>query len=225
MSTETSTPPTPVTPATPVPAPPRGVKSSFGVALLATLAVCLVVLGAAVLRPGARPPERLGALPDFTFTRQDGQPFGRAQLLGRPFVANFIFTRCPTICPVFTQKMARLQQKTAGEPLALVSFSVDPKYDTPERLTAYAARYHADPARWSFLTGDYTRLQETVVGGFKIAMGRNGEDEDDIPSIFHGSHFVLVDGSGEIRGYYNSDDDEAVERLLRDAGWLLRSGG
>jgi len=217
MSTDTST--------TPASAPKRFVNHSFWVALAATAAACLLLLGMAVLRPGPQPPGRLGALPDFTFTRQDGQPFGRAQLLGRPFVANFIFTRCPTICPVFTQKMARLQKLTEGENLALVSFSVDPKYDTPERLTEYAARYHADPARWSFLTGDYTRLQETVVGGFKIAMGRNGEDENDIPSIFHGSHFVLVDGSGEIRGYYSSEDDDAVERLRQDAGWLLRSGG
>ncbi|ATB29629.1 SCO family protein [Melittangium boletus] len=217
MSTDTST--------TPASAPTRFVNSSFWVALAATAAACLLLLGMAVMRPGPVPPQRLGALPDFTFTRQDGQPFGRAQLLGRPFVANFIFTRCPTICPVFTQKMARLQKLTEGENLALVSFSVDPKYDTPERLTEYAARYHADPARWSFLTGDYTRLQETVVGGFKIAMGRNGEDENDIPSIFHGSHFVLVDGSGEIRGYYNSEDDDAVERLRQDAGWLLGSGG
>ncbi|WP_434384801.1 SCO family protein [Melittangium boletus] len=206
-------------------APPRSAPTFFWVALLATAAVCLLLLGVALVRPGDKPPERLGALPDFTFTRQDGQPFGRAQLLGRPFVANFIFTRCPTICPVFTQKMARLQTLTEGERLALVSFSVDPKYDTPERLSAYAARHHADPQRWSFLTGDYTRLQDTVVGGFKIAMGRNGEDENDIPSIFHGSHFVLVDGSGEIRGYYNSEDDDAVERLRRDAGWLLRAGG
>jgi protein SCO1 len=223
MSTDTPTPsssaPLPTTPAA-APAPPR-----WGWAVLAVAATCLLLLGVALLRPGSKPPERLGALPAFTFTRQDGQPFGLAQLKGRPFVANFIFTRCPTICPVFTQKMARLQKRTEGKDLALVSFSVDPQYDTPERLTAYAARYGANPARWSFLTGDYTRLQETVVGGFKIAMGRNGENEDDIPSIFHGSHFVLVDGTGEIRGYYNSEDDDAVERLLSDARWLTHAGG
>ena len=222
MSTETPTTPSPAAPpTTPSPAAP----TRWGWMALAVAATCLLLLGVALLRPSAPPPERLGALPDFTFTRQDGQPFGLAQLKGEPFVANFIFTRCPTICPVFSQKMARLQKQTEGQPLALVSFSVDPNYDTPERLTAYATRFGANPARWSFLTGDYTRLQETVVGGFKIAMGRNGESEDDIPSIFHGSHFVLVDGTGEIRGYYNSDDDEAVERLLRDARWLVRAGG
>jgi protein SCO1/2 len=141
-------------------------------------------------------------------------------------VANFIFTRCPTICPVFTQKMARFQKQTDefGGQLALVSFSVDPEYDTPERLTAYAAKHGADPARWSFLTGDYQQLKGIIVGGFKMAMGRNEEDPQDLPNIFHGSHFVLVDRTGEIRGYYNSEHDDEVERLLREAKQLVRGG-
>ena len=207
----------------PSPAPP----ASRFLAVAVAAAACLALAGAALVRQRSEPLPRLGALPDFTFTRQDGQPFGRAQLRGHPFVANFIFTRCPTVCPVFTRKMAQFQKRTAhlGPELALVSFSVDPKYDTPERLSAYATRHGADPARWSFLTGDYTRLQDTVVGGFKIAMGREGTDENDIPSIFHGSHFVLVDGEGEIRGYYNGEDDEAVDRLARDTERLLRERG
>ncbi|HYO53660.1 SCO family protein [Archangium sp.] len=189
-------------------------------------AVCLVLLVVGLLRPREEPLQRLGRLPAFTFTRQDGQPFGLKQLEGRPWVANFIFTRCPTICPVFTRKLAHFQKQTAdlGGELALVSFSVDPKYDTPERLTAYAAKHGADPVRWSFLTGDYEQLKDTIVGGFKIAMGRHSEDENDIASIFHGSHFVLVDRTGEIRGYYDSEHDEDVERLRRDAERLVRSG-
>jgi protein SCO1 len=219
MSTTSAPATTPTSP--PPSAPARGPWVA-----LATGALCLLLLGVAVLMPRPGALRRLGTLPDFTFTRQDGQPFGRAQLLGQPFVANFIFTRCPSICPVFTQKMARLQKRTEplGSRLALVSFSVDPGYDTPERLTAYAARHGADPARWSFLTGDYTRLQETIVGGFKIAMGRESEDQNDIPGIFHGSHFVLVDATGEIRGYYDSEDDDTVERLTRDAEHLVRGG-
>ena len=211
------------TPTAPPPPPPR--RLLIGGVLATTLMVLLLAAGLVVSR-ASEPLPRLGALPDFTFTRENGQSFGRAQLQGRPWVANFIFTRCPTICPLFTQKMARVQQHTAGqgEALQLVSFSVDPDYDTPERLTAYAAKYGAQPARWSFLTGDYTRLKSTVVEGFKVAMGRHDEDAQDILSIFHGTHFVLVDASGEIRGYYNSDDDEALERLLRDTERLVKRG-
>jgi protein SCO1/2 len=209
-------PPTP-------PPPPSTNRLPWGALAAAT---CLVLLVVGLLRPREEPLQRFGRLPAFTFTRQDGQPFGLQQLEGRPWVANFIFTRCPTVCPVFTQKMARFQKQTAGigGQLALVSFSVDPKYDTPERLTAYAAKHGADPVRWSFLTGDYAQLQDTIVGGFKIAMGRHTEDENDIASIFHGSHFVLVDRTGEIRGYYNGEHDDDVERLRRDAERLVKSG-
>lgn len=212
MSAETSAPPS-----------SSNKASLWAGVLVAALVLPLLVLG--VLR--ARPPEplpQLGALPPFTFTRQDGQPFGLEQLRGRPWVANFIFTRCPTICPLFTQKMKGVQDKTAslGERLPLVSFSVDPKYDTPERLAAYAQKHGAHPARWSFLTGDYARLKDTIVNGFKISMGSESPDEQDVLAIFHGTHFVLVDAQGQVRGYYDSDDAEATARLVRDAERLAR---
>ena len=95
--------------------------------LLLALGVALAVLalGAAAalaLRPAPPLPE-LGALPDFRLTRQDGRPFGLAELRGRPFVANFIFTRCPTVCPAFSRQMAGVQRRTAdvGDALRLVS--------------------------------------------------------------------------------------------------------
>lgn len=191
-----------------------------------TLAVALVS-GLTLLRGPSEPLPQLGALPDFTFTRHDGQPFGSAQLRGRPFIANFIFTRCPTICPAFTRKMVGVQERTtsAGTGLQLVSFSVDPKYDTPERLAEYGQRHGADFTRWSFLTGDYEQLKDTIVHGFKVSMGREaGAPEDDLLSIFHGTHFVLVDRAGQIRGYYDSADSDSTKRLLRDTERLAREG-
>lgn len=189
---------------------------------VAVLALGVTVLSVGLLRARAEPLPKLGTLPEFSFTRENGSPWGLAQLRGQPFVANFIFTRCPTVCPAFTRRMARVQQETArhGEGLRLVSFSVDPTYDTPARLAEYAQRHGANPARWSFLTGDYAQLKNTVVHSFKIAMGRESMDEADVMGIFHGNHFVLVDGTGEIRGYYESADDAAFERLLRDANRL-----
>jgi protein SCO1/2 len=184
--------------------------------------------GATLLRSRNQPLPQLGALPAFTFTRHDGQPFGSAQLQGRPFVANFIFTRCPTVCPAFTRKMVGVQGSTAdlGAQLQLVSFSVDPKYDTPERLAEYGQRHGADFSRWSFLTGDYEQLKATIVQGFKISMGREeGAPEDDLLSIFHGTHFVLVDRDGQIRGYYDSADADSTDRLLQDTQRLVAAGG
>ncbi len=190
---------------------------------VAVAAFALAVLSLGLLRAQSASLPRLGTLPEFTFTREDGSAWGLAQLRGRPFVANFIFTRCPTICPAFTRRMARIQAETQahGPGLQLVSFSVDPTYDTPARLAEYAQRHGANPERWSFLTGDYEGLKKTVVDSFKIAMGRENMDEADVMGIFHGNHFVLVDATGEIRGYYDSADDEAFARLLRDLPQLL----
>ncbi len=194
---------------------------------VAAVALGLTVLSIGFVRARSQPLPQLGSLPDFSFTREDGSAWGSAQLRGHPFVANFIFTRCPTVCPAFTRKMARVQKDTDrfGPGLQLVSFSVDPTYDTPARLAEYAQKHGANPARWSFLTGDYNRLKDTVVNSFKISMGRESMDEADVLGIFHGNHFVLVDGTGEIRGYYESADDEAFERLLRDAARLARENG
>ncbi len=207
------------TPAAPAPAAPLPLtrRPAFW-AGLAVLALGLAALALGSVRTRAEPLPKLGALPDFTFTRESGAPWGLSQLRGRPFVANFIFTRCPTVCPAFTRRMARVQAETQehGARLQLVSFSVDPTYDTPARLAEYAQRHGAHPERWSFLTGDYERLKHTVVDSFKIAMGRQNMDEADVMGIFHGNHFVLVDAAGEIRGYYDSADDAAFERLLRD---------
>jgi protein SCO1/2 len=194
---------------------------------VSVFALGMAVLSLGVLRARSEPLPRLGTLPDYAFTRQDGSAFGSAQLRGHPYVANFIFTRCPTVCPEFTRKMARVQKATDafGPNLQLVSFSVDPKYDTPERLAEYARKHGANPTRWSFLTGEYERLKGTVVDSFKISMGRENLDESDVMAIFHGNHFVLVDGTGEIRGYYESADDAAVEQLLRDADRLAGEQG
>lgn len=169
----------------------------------------------------------LGQLPRFEFTSQAGRPFGSDQLKGKVWVANFIFTRCPTICPAFTAKMRDVQHRTRnmGDAIHLVSFSVDPEYDQPAVLAEYAQRFQANPRRWTFLTGDLEQMRQTVVDGFKVTMGKAAETSpDDVMSIFHGTHFVLVDAEGRIRGYYQSDDKERVDALVRDLGLLVNRG-
>lgn len=162
----------------------------------------------------------LAALPSFELTAQSGAPFGLDQVRGHVSVANFIFTSCPSICPALTAKMSDLQRRFAGlTDVRLVSFSVDPERDTPERLREYGARYGANADRWSFVTGRTDELRRVVTEGFRVAMGDRtpvGEHYD----IAHGGHFVLIDRSGTIRGYYPSDA-EATERLVRDVHRLV----
>jgi len=197
-------------------------RPGFWVALV-LLGFLLPVLGQVRRTPPAPLPV-LGQLPAFTLTDQDGRPFGAADLKGYVWVAGFIFTRCPTICPAITARMARIQRRARGieQGFRLVSFSVDPSYDTPERLAAYARAHKASPRMWKMLTGSLAAVKGTVEEGLKIAMG-NPVGEQDFASLFHGTHFVLVDADLRIRGYYDSSDPQVEDRLLHDATMLINN--
>ena len=162
-------------------------------------------------------------LPAFSLTDQDGQPFAREQLAGKPWIANFIFTTCPTVCPLLTQKMARLEKrsKDLGGAVHFVSFTVDPETDTPEVLKAFGDQYGQDRARWTMVTGPVDEIGRTVIDSFKIAISKEQRPENpDLYEIVHGEHFVLVDAEGRIRGYYRNEDAEH-ERLLGDLARLV----
>lgn len=178
-----------------------------------------------VWRPVPAPLPVLATLPAFQLVDQDGRPSGSQDLRGHVWVASFIFTRCPTICPVIVSTLGRLQHRAGGieQGFRIVSFTVDPQHDTPEVLAAYARQHGASPRLWKFLTGPLQTVQSTVVGGLKIAMG-DVEGEQDFASIMHGTHFVLVDQQGRIRGYYDSSAPDVVDRLLADAAMLINRG-
>jgi protein SCO1/2 len=178
-----------------------------------------------VLRAAPAPLPVLGTLPDFRLVDQAGQPYGAAELRGYVWVAGFIFTRCPTICPALTARMAKVQHRARGieEGFRLVSFSVDPGYDTPARLDEFARRHRASPRMWKMLTGPLDAMKSTVENGLKIAMGQP-TGESDFAGLFHGTHFVLVDRELRIRGYYDSSAPDTEDRILHDATMLINRG-
>ena len=162
------------------------------------------------------------ALPDFSFTERSGQALSRKDLLGHVWIADFIFTSCAGPCPQMSRHMQSLQTDLADlQSLRLVSFSVDPERDTPEVLRTYGERYDADPQRWLFLTGPMDRIYDIAIKGFKITVEAARENNQ----IIHDTRFVLVDAEGVIRGYYDSNSTEELERLRRDASALENRGG
>jgi len=165
------------------------------------------------------PPPTLLPVPVFELTSQAGQPFGSEQLRGDVWIANFIFTNCPTICPTLTSQMKELTETLSDTPVRYVSFSVDPENDTPAVLTDYAEERGADTTRWTFLTGANETVEEVVVRGLRMRMG---EEPDETGNILHGSHFVLVDGTGTIRGYYESNV-EGLRDIAEDARLLTET--
>lgn len=165
-----------------------------------------------------RPLPVLGTVPPFALTDEENRPFDLARLKGNVSVVNFVFTSCPTVCPMLTSRMAALQGRLGDVPAVRhVSFSVDPNTDTPEVLKAYGARFKQDPARWRFVTGPFEAIETAVVDGFRIHLGREQADAGGgFYDVVHGEHFVLVDRAGRIRGYYRAET-EALDQLERDA--------
>ena len=178
-----------------------------------------------VLRRPPPPLPVLGKLNPFSLTNQEGHRVGSEQLQGHVWVASFIFTRCPTICPAITQKLGSLQKRARNisQAFRIVSFSVDPQHDTPEVLADYGRKHKVSPRMWHLLTGPLDDIRETVEGGLKMAMG-NPQGEQDFASLFHGTHLVLVDAQLQVRGYYDSSEPEVLDKLLHDATMLINRG-
>ena len=200
-------------------------KSSFKIFFQGTLVLLLVsgVLAVPILLAWVRlqkpqaghGPLQLpayGSAPSFTLNSQNGTVTDSKSLLGKVWIADFIFSRCGTMCPLMTQTMKQLQKDLPG--ISFVSFTVDPEFDTPEVLKNYIKRFDLPLEGWSFLTGDHAHMKETV-NGFKVS----GANEP----MFHSLSFVLVDPQGILRGYYPSNDTQAMEKLRKEASALRQA--
>jgi protein SCO1/2 len=188
-----------------------------GLALAAALG-----LVARAIRP--RPPLPMyGQTPSFHLVDQRGGPYTNESMRGHVTVADFIFTRCTASCPRLTARMAQLQERLARDrsDARLVSFSVDADNDTPPVLAEYASKAHADPARWTFVTGGADDMTRAVVLGFKISAAKIAHGADDY-EVTHGNWFVLADRSGALRGYYSTEENADFEALVADVERLER---
>ncbi len=189
--------------------------------------VVLLLLASALLFAACsrrQEPKPLYPVSEFSLTDQTGARFGSAELRGKTWVAAFFFTRCPTICPKIMRRMKAVgdEAKSRGLELELVSISVDPENDSPAVLAEYARKNGYERASWHFLTGDYEQIKKTAVDGFKQALEGKADPAAPDYGILHGSHLVLVDKAGQIRGYYRTSDDAEMKRLVDDLGALQK---
>ena len=161
-------------------------------------------------------PKAFGELGEFELTDQDGRTVTREDLKGAPFALAFIFTTCTGPCPIISGKMVQLQDELEGTEIQLVSLSVDPEYDTPEVLKAYAENVGADTSRWRFLTGDEEVIDTLIVKSMYLSVGRQVPSED-FPIGIHVSHsskLVVFDRDTKLRGYYSGVTDEGIQAAL-----------
>jgi protein SCO1/2 len=159
--------------------------------------------------------EPLFDTPSFEFTDQNGKSLTRDDLLGKVWIADFIFVNCAGPCPIMTSKLADVQKQVARPDVKLISFSVDPERDTPAVLKEYAHRFGADESRWHFLTGEKQKIYQTAADMKITAVPAT----DDAP-IIHSELFLLVNRDGNVVGVYHSNEESEMKRLIADAAEL-----
>ncbi|HEX2532756.1 MAG TPA: SCO family protein [Chitinophagaceae bacterium] len=165
-------------------------------------------------------------VPDYSFINHLGQSVQMNDLDGKILVANFFFTRCPTICPKLTQNMKYLQESVHNaqkvgdrvpEFVHFLSFSVDPERDSVPALKSWANRFQINAQNWWLMTGDKKTIYDLSLNHLKLALV-DGNAVD--TSFIHTDRFVLIDKNRTIRGYYHGLDSASLRQLSRDIIFL-----
>ncbi len=171
----------------------------------------------------------IGKVPDFSFTNQDGKQITNEDFKNKVYVVEFFFTTCPSICPIMTESMLKIQNEFLGNPkVGIASFSIDPEYDTPEILKEYAKNKGITKPQWHLLTGEKEQIFKLSNEGFNLYVGEGSEVDG---GFEHSGFFALIDQEGNIRSridengnpiiYYDGLDDKAVNMLKEDIKKLL----
>ncbi|MHA8053356.1 SCO family protein [Aquirufa sp. OSTEICH-129A] len=159
-------------------------------------------------------------IPAFQFLNQDSSWVSDRDYAGKIYVADFFFTSCPTICPKMKTQMLRLYERYANEnQLALLSFSIDPDFDQPHVLKAYADRLHIKSPKWNLVTGAKAKIYEL---GQKSFMVTAQEDKNEAGGFVHSGAFILVDKQKHVRGIYDGTKEQEVNHLIEDIELLLK---
>ena len=180
----------------------------IGVGLVIVLLAVSFVLSR-VRQQQAKSPESLviSQIADFTLTNQAGGTVTLADLRGRVWVADIIFTRCAGPCPRMTQQMKQLEDALPTDCQAkLVTLTTDPDFDSPEVLQKYATRFGADTNRWTFLTGTKKEIGALAMNGLKLgSQPVSPEEQQDPADLFvHSTYFVVVDKQARLRNVFET---------------------
>ena len=168
---------------------------------------------------GSQKPDTLYyPIPKFSFINQDSSIITRENYEGFITLVDFFFTDCPTICPMMSAQMARLQDKFQKEnpdlPIRFLSFSVKPEADTPQKLKAYSQKIGADLSRWNFLTGKASDIYDLAQYGFLLTAFPSDTAQG---GIFHTDKVTLLDKTMRMRGYYDGTSTLSMDQLFTDA--------
>ncbi len=158
-------------------------------------------------------------IPAFSFTNQNGETITEKTVEGKIYVADFIFTRCGSICPKMTANMGLIQDKFKNDDeVILLSHSVTPEMDSVPVLKRYAENKGVISGKWHLLTGNkdaiYTIAKKQYYAGDTIGYYQTGNE------FLHTENFILLDKKRRIRGVYNGTLPVEMDRLIEDIGTL-----
>ena len=155
---------------------------------------------------------------NFNLVNQNGNNISQEFYHNKIYVADFFFTTCPSICPIMTNNMLKVQEKIKNDPnVLIVSFSVDPKTDSVAQLKKYAKEKGVDDLKWNLLTGDKKQIYDLARKSFFVAEIDKDSDSND---IIHTENFVLVDPDKRIRGFYDGTNLDEIKNLISDLSLL-----
>lgn len=155
---------------------------------------------------------------NFNLVNQNGNNISQEFYHNKIYVADFFFTTCPSICPIMTNNMLKVQEKIKNDPnVLIVSFSVDPKTDSVAQLKKYAKEKGVDDLKWNLLTGDKKQIYDLARKSFFVAEIDKDSDSND---IIHTENFVLVDPDKRIRGFYDGTNLDEIKILISDLSLL-----
>lgn len=181
------------------------------------LAAAGLLLAAAFYFANQKPPlPVVSQVSDFQLTNQLGALVRAKDLVGKVWVGNIIFTRCPGPCREMSQRMQALQAKyVSNDRVRFVSLTTDPGFDTPEVLKHYAERYQAQATRWIFLTGSKAEIVRVAVGDLKLTAVDSDPRTRVAPEdlFVHSTISVVVDSRGRVRGSVEALEDSGPEKL------------
>ena len=157
---------------------------------------------------------------DFSLTNQDGAIITQADYDGKIYVTDFFFTRCPSICPIMSNNMEKLQETFKDDDrVKLLSLSVTPELDSVAVLKKYALKHKANVSKWNITTGDKRHIYNLARKSYFAVVD---EGDGGIQDFIHTPNFILVDTQRQIRGIYDGTRQEEITRLVGDINLLLK---
>ena len=163
--------------------------------------------------------KRFHKIKSFEFLNQNGKIVSEKDYEGFIYVADFFFTTCPSICPIMTDNMLKIQNYVKDKrKVKLLSFSVTPEIDSVPVLKDYSIEKGVDDKYWNLLTGDKSKIYSLARKSFLVVKENAESNSHD---MIHTENFVLVDREKRIRGFYDGTDDKDIQVLKKDIDILL----